>query len=379
LLLLGVAGTANAGASAAPERTWGVNGRVLAILPVGARIFVGGTFTAVVDPTGISRPVSNLAVFARSTGVPDLSFDAQPSGTVTSLATDGTSLFIGGAFSTVSSGEVSYARTNAAAVSLTTGSLTSWRPAVRGGQVDALAYSAATRSVYLGGNFTSVTDPSKGSSPVPYLASVSASSGQVNVGFAPTPNARVRSINVAVNGSGLYIGGDFTSVGGRARTKSLARVTLTTGTVDPSFRPAATNQGAFPRVYDITSDKGQVYVAVGGAGGACTALTATSGSPVWSKHTNGNVQAVRLIAATAYCGGHFGGAGSFDGLTRYKLGAVDTASGTVLSFAPRVNAALGVWAIGTQVGDTTLCLGGDFSKISGVAQPHFAMFAHPTG
>jgi len=369
-----MAGTAAADPVAAPARTWGVNGQVLTILPVGDRIYVGGTFTAVVDTSGISYPVSNLAVFSRSTGAADLGFDADPSGTVTSLATDGTNLFVGGAFNKVSHGGIASARSDAAAVDLATGALSSWRPTVTGGQVDTVAYSPATDSVYLGGNFTSVTDPTNATSTTPYVASVAASTGLVNPGFAPTPNGRVRSINVAANGSGLYIGGDFTSVGGQPNTKSFTRINPTTGAVDPTFRPAANNQGSYSPVFDITSDSNQVYVAAGGSGGACTALTATTGAAVWTHHTNGNVQSVRVIGSTAYCGGHFSGSGAFDGLTRYKIAAVDTVTGTVLPFAPNVNTALGVWSIGTQPGDATLYLGGDFTKIAGVNQLHFAMF-----
>ena len=374
---MAMAGTAVAASRSAPERSWGVNGRVLTILPVGSRIYVGGSFSAVVDTSGNSHPVSNLAVFNKSTGAADLSFDARPSGTVTALATDGTNLFVGGSFSKVSHGGVASSRSNVVAVNLTTGALASWRPTVSGGQVDALAYSTATRAIYLGGNFTSVKDVNNVSSSVPYLASVSASTGLVNRSFAPSANDRVRSLNVAADGSGLYIGGDFTSVGGRAKTKSLTRVSLATGAVDSSFQPAPTNQGASPPVFDITSDNGHVYVAVGGGGGACAALNSSNGSMAWSEHTNGNVQAVRLIGSTAYCGGHFSGAGSFGGQTRYKLAAVNVATGAVLAFAPRVNTAHGVWCIGTQPGDATLAIGGDFTRISRVSQPHFAMFPNP--
>jgi len=374
VLVAGSAGVAAAATVPAPAHTWGVNGQVLTILPVGDRIYVGGTFSAAVDTSGISYPVSNLAVFSRSTGEADLAFDADPSGTVTSLATDGTNLFVGGAFNKVSSGGIGYARSDVASVNLSTGSVNAWRPMVSGGQVDTVAYSTATNSLYLGGNFTSVKDAASTVAPGPYLASVSASTGLVNSGFAPTPNGRVRSVNVAANGSGLYIGGDFTSVAGQGNTKSLTRVNALTGAVDSSFRPAPTNQGNYAPVFDVTSDGSRVYVAVGGAGGACTALTAATGAAVWTHHTNGNGQSVRVLGSTVYCAGHFSGTASFDGYTRYKLAAVDAATGAVLSFAPNVNTALGVWSLGTQPGDPTLYIGGDFTKVAGVYQPHFAMF-----
>jgi hypothetical protein len=381
LALAGVAGVASADPVASPARTWSVNGQVLSILPVGDRVYVGGTFTAVVDTSGISYPVSNLAVFDRSTGAADLSFDADPSGTVTTLATDGSNLYIGGAFNTISNAGISYPRNNIAAVDATTGLLSSWHPTVIGGQVDTIAYSAATGSVYLGGPFTSVKDVSNTYSLTPYIAEVSASTGLVDVGFAPAPNGpapsggRVRSINVAADGSGrLYIGGDFTSVAGLPNTKSIARIDGSTGAVDTTFQPAPTNQTAYSPVFDITSDSNRVYVGAGGSGGACTALTATTGAAVWSHHANGNLQSVRLIGSTLYCGGHFSGTASFDGLNRNKIAAVDASTGAILPFAPNVNTSLGVWSMGSQPGDPTLYIGGDFTKVAGVSQQHFAMF-----
>ena len=64
-----------------PARTWGVGPadrtsatvgapRVLTILPIGDRIFVGGTFNSVIDPSGREYPAKNLAVFSASSGVP---------------------------------------------------------------------------------------------------------------------------------------------------------------------------------------------------------------------------------------------------------------------------------------------------------------------
>jgi hypothetical protein len=374
VLLAGLAGVAAAEPVPSPARTWSVNGQVLTILPVGDRVYVGGTFSAVVDTSGISYAVTNLAAFDRTTGAADLAFDADPSGTVTSLATDGTDLFVGGAYNSVSNGGVAYPRNNVAAVDLGTGLLEPWRPTVIGGQVDTITYSAGTGSVYLGGNFTSVKDVTTTYSATPFMAKVDVSSGLVDTGFAPAPNDRVRSINVAADGSGLYIGGDFTSVAAQSNTKSLARIDPLTGAVDPSFQPAPTNQTAYSPVFDITSDTNRVYVAAGGSGGACTALTASTGAAVWSHHANGNLQSVRIIGATAYCGGHFSGTASFDGLTRYKLAAVDAATGSVFAFAPNVNTALGVWSMGAQPGDSTLYIGGDFTKVAGVFQAHFAMF-----
>ena len=366
-----------------PARTWGTNGRVYSILPIGDRVFVAGTFTAVLDPSGVSYPAQNIAVFSAVTGAADLTFGVGTNNTVFTLVTDGGStLYLGGSFGTVSHGGT-VSRAGLAAVDVNNGAVSSWAPSVTGGQVDALAYSppnpVAPAAVYASGNFTSVTGAGGTTSPHPYIAKIAAGTGAVDTGFATAPDNRVRSLNVAADGSGrLFIGGDFLSVSGAAKTKSLAAVNLTTGALSSGFVAASTNQTNLAPVYDLTSDAGLVYIAAAGSGGACTALQISNGALAWTDHSNGNMQSVRLIGSTLYCGGHFSGTASFLAANRQKLAAVVAATGALLPFNPQINSALGTWALGTQPGDPNLYLGGDFTSVSGVAQPHFAEFLDAT-
>lgn len=361
-----------------PARTWGVgpasatsassgNPRVLAILPLGDRIFVGGTFDSVIDPAGVSYPVKNVAVFSARTGAADLTFRGSANATVTSLTTDGSRVYLGGTFTSVNG----VSRRGLAALDATTGALAAWEPSALAGQVDALAYSGGW--VYAGGNFDAITG-SNGLSSQRFAAKVSAASGAVDSGWAVAPDDRVRALNVAANGSGrLYLGGDFTTVSGRTGTNRLASVLLASpGSVDTTFRAGPTNGTGYAPIFDLTSDANRVYAASAGIGGACAALSATTGAALWSAHSNGNMQSVRLLGSLLYCGGHFGGTGSFMGQTRNKLAAVDAVTGALSSFAPNINSSQGPWALAVDAGH--LYIGGDFSKISGVPQPHFAMF-----
>ena len=361
-----------------PTRTWGIGPatatsasattpRVLTILPIGDRIYVGGSFDSVIDPSGVSFAVKNLAVFSASTGVADLSFKASTNNAVTSLTTDGTSLFVGGTFGTVNGAT----RRGLAAVDPATGAVNGWNPAVgTTGQVDTLAYAAG--SIYAGGNFTSVTGG--GISSQAFAAKIDALSATVDAGWHPTPNDRVRSLNVAADGTGrLFMAGDFTSVSNGAATNKLAAVSLAApGSLNTAFRAGPTNQTAFAQIFDITSDGTNVYAAAGGAGGACTALNTATGAVTWSDHSNGNMQSVRLSGGLLYCGGHFSGTASFMGQNRQKLASVDAATGALTAFAPNINSALGTWALASDA--THVYLGGDFSMVSGVLQPHYAMF-----
>gem|GEM_PF-1921613 len=361
-----------------PTRTWGVGPatatsatatkpRVLTILPIGDRIYVGGYFDSVIDPSGVSYAAKNLAVFSASTGMADLSFKATTNNAVTSLTTDGTSLFVGGTFGTVNG----LTRKGLAAVDPATGALNAWKPILgTTGQVDALTYAGG--SVYAGGNFSSITGG--GISSQAFAAKIDAVSATVDSGWHATPNDRVRALNIAADGTGrLFLAGDFTSVSGGAGTNKLAAVSLTDpGSLSTAFRAGPTNQTAFAQIFDITSDGTNVYAAAGGSGGACTALNAVTGAVTWSDRANGNMQSVRLSGGLLYCGGHFSGTASFMGQNRKKLASVTAANGALSAFAPIINSPLGVWALASDA--THVYVGGDFSKVSGVLQPHYAMF-----
>ena len=78
-----------------------------------------------------------------------------------------------------------------------------------------------------------------------------------------------------------------------------------------------------------------------------------------------------------YCGpipgSNFVCAGLPGSAARDKLTAVDAATGQILaSWHPAVNTTLGIEALAT--GTNTLAIGGEFTRVAGVAQQHFARF-----
>lgn len=361
-----------------PARTWRTNGRVMAVLPIGDRIYVGGSFTSVIDTAGISTPARNLAVFSATTGAADLGFQGGTNGLVTTLSTDGTDLFVGGDFSNGYDASGGSPRGRLASFDLSSGALRPWAPVAIGGQVEVVRHIATTDSIYIGGNFTSLSAPN-GTGPNPYLAKVDRVLGAVDMAFVATPNDRVRAIAAADDGTGrLVVGGDFTSVSGQVKTRSLTALDQSTGAIDAGFVPGPNNLTNIAPVYDLVSDGTRLYQAVAGGGGACAASDVGNGSTLWSHHTNGNAQSVRRIGATVYCGGHFAGTNAIGSYTRFKIAAIDGATGAMQPFAPRVSSALGVWGLGTQAGDPNLYVAGDFPKINGVDQPFFAMLIDST-
>ncbi len=374
LTVLALPVTAHADVTSKPARTWGTNGRVSVILPVGDRIYLGGSFTSIVDPSGKSYPAKNLAVVDAVTGAGDLNFSASTDtgiGTeVLALATDGQRLFVGGLFKSVDGSS----RSNLAAVNLFTGALVDGWNASATASVDAL--NVAGGNLYAGGLFANIRNPG-GAQSQPYLAKLDPATGAVDTAWSVRADDRVRALTAATdNTSRLFIGGDFLNVNGLVRRRAAAVTTTDPGAVDVLFKPGPNNGTTYSQIIGLTADADHLYAAVGGGGGACTAYNGSTGSTVWSDHTNGNLQSVNLLGGLLYCGGHFGGTGSFAAsngtFDRQHLAAVNPGDGSVSGFSPRVNSALGVWSMAADPGH--LYVGGDFTTVTGVSQPHFAEF-----
>lgn len=366
LVLLGInISPASADIGGTPARTWGTNGRVLAILPQGDRVYIAGTFTSVIDPSSRTYPVSNVAVFIPSTGRFDTTWPVTADDTVTSLAISAGKLYLGGLFGKVNS----TARAKLAKVDALTGALDrAWTPKVNR-QPDAV--TAVGGQIYVSGLFTQAAGSGGVLGARPYVARFSADSGVLDAGWQPTPNDRVYAVQASADQQSIYIGGTFTAVNGASTPAKLVRLSASSGALVPGFTPGPTNLTTRGPIYGMAVSGTNLYLAVGGAGGACAAMDAQTGAVQWSKHSNGNLQGVALLGGTVYCGGHFTGDGAFDGLTRYKLATVDAASGTTLPFAPVINSALGVWSLGSDA--THVYIGGDFTKIGATDQPQFAV------
>ncbi len=187
-----------------------VDGRVNAIIVMNGTVFVGGTFTTVRD-AGSSNDLTRDYVFA---------FDA-------------------------TSGAVS----------------TSFRPELSG-KVEALAPGPDGASVFVGGSF----DRANGSRTYHRLVRVDAATGATVTSFRADPNDQV--LDLVRRGSDLYAAGEFTQIGGAARS-GLARLDVDSGTADPAFDVPFTRpwMGAFVespmRVWriDVTADGSKLLAA----------------------------------------------------------------------------------------------------------------------
>jgi hypothetical protein len=179
--------------------------------------------------------------------------------------------------------------------------------------------------VYVGGKFTELIDTDGTVLARNHLAAVSAADGHV-LPWNPGANGTVRTMAVSIDGNSVYIGGDFTSLGGapRAHVAAMAAIAPSSATTSGTVR-------------------------------------------AWSPNTDGIVYGVTQIGSRVYLGGaflHVGGHG------RPRLASVSAASGALTSWHPKVDGA--VRALLPAAGGSTLFIGGSFHHVNGASVPHLA-------
>src|SRR5690606_27168181 len=236
---------------------------VQAISAGSSGVFLGGAFTL-----ANLTPRKRIAAFDLTTGEPtDFNPVGVTSGIIYSaaLSSDDSTLYIGGSFSSVNS----TARGDGAALSTSDGSLQSWNPATNGIIYD-VKLNSDDSIIYVAGTFTTL-DSGTGRA---YAGSFTTSDDNLT-SWNPDLDDNVRDI--LLDGSTLYLGGDFTDSGGTTRNR-VAAYDLSGGTpsVPTSFNP---NVGGGD-VYALGLRSGVLYMGgnfatIGGtsrtsAGGAST-------------------------------------------------------------------------------------------------------------
>lgn len=377
-LVLVAVGVVPASAGAAlvgskPIPSYQTNGRVNAILFYNGDVYIGGKFTSVRpagDPAGTGEvPRNHVAAFDASTGAL-LSWNPNANGVVSSLAASGSSVYIGGSFSALGTST----RSRIGAVDATTGAVVATFKA----KLNASPYSLAVSGgvLYAGGNFTSADGVARS-----YLAGFDASTGALSNTWAPAAGGNssttptVTAVKLSPDGSTVYVGGGFTTING-ASASHVAALSASTGASLSTF----THHLPYP-VVDMAVDSTGVFIAGAGGGGNFARLDPGTGAIAWQGGTDGNVQAITVLDSEVYVGGHYsyycgpqsGQHTCTNPIKRLKLLAVDESTGALTAWNPHANSTLGVFALAGS--GTRLGVGGDFTKIGGVAQQGFALFS----
>jgi hypothetical protein len=340
-----------------------LQGSVYALVQVGDRTYIGGTFNSV---SGVAR--RNVAAL-RADGTLDPTWNPDTDGVVYALAasSDGSKIFLGGGFNTVGG----QPRSRLAAVTPDTGALVEgWTTTVKNNFVRALVADSADR-LYVGGSFTTI-----GGKAIPQLAALSQMTGAVEptTTFSVAPGGTVRALALSEDETRLYAGGPFTTFDGLPR-RGAAEMIAANGDVT-AFNPS--ESGAVISM-DV-SPGGRLFF--GTQSNRTYAYDPATGSnvPVYTVRSSGDVQAILATNDEVYIGGHFSGFPDVK-ISRLHIASFSTANGQLTSWDPGANGTYGVWAIGltrTALSPTAapaLLIGGDFTRVAGAARRSIARFS----
>lgn len=350
----GAPDTADVPFSITPDAQWGVSdGEVRAVLAEGDRLYVGGSFSALQPASGPgSLPRDDVAAFDLATGTPVEDFRADTNGSVRGLATDGSRLFVVGAFSEING----VPRQNFAAVDLATGDVDPLRLDLNN---SGYAVAVVGSSLFVGGKFNTIAGVGRRR-----LARVSLTTESVDLGFNPRPDKAVWSIAAPASADTLWVGGQFLSLDGVPRLYATGLDPATGAIVGPAINPP----GAVIDL-DVADDGSRLFLGVSGISNSAHGYNTTTGAQLWMRRTGGNVQAIHVAGEYVYIGFH----DHYQGNELRKLLALDPATGVPDAvFRPDINIYLGVWDITST--PTALIAGGVFTEVSGVKARRVAVF-----
>jgi hypothetical protein len=206
-------------------------------------------------------------------------------------------------------------------------------------QIDGVAWTQVIvgNTVYVGGSFANARPYGAVSgtnlTPRSNFLAYNLTDGTLITTFAPGFNAQVKALAVSPDQKTLYVGGDFTTASGSARSR-IAAYNLTTGTLISTFRPVmASTVNAIVATNTTVYVGGTFTAAAGVTRNHVAAFQASTGAlTTWDPNADSKVSAMVLTpdGSRLILGGSFATVG---GTTDRGLAAVDPTTGAVLSWA----------------------------------------------
>lgn len=366
-------------AFASPARTqtlrddfWMPNGPVNAIAITNNTAYLGGSFSRIGPPTGAFVGID------ATTGVPIAPYPPVLGLVSTAVEDGGGGWYIGGVFTAVAG----QPRSNLAHIDAS-GNLTPWNPGADN-IVHALARDFTTGIVYVGGEFHNINGKPRSA-----LAAIDGVTG-VPTEWKPNPLDSIPGRGTAVysiilDGSTVYVGGSFTSIGGQARN-NLASVDATSGAAT-GWNPDVDKSVLTMRIrvsyrYPFTTTLyiGGGFNSIGGqVWNYLAAVDGNSGAPfAWNPDPDGIVRAMLVTGGLTandpikvYASGDFNRLGA---QTRHRLGAVND-SGLATGWVPSVGGSVFTLASANNL----IYLGGGFTTVDGQPRTNLASVDPGTG
>lgn len=369
---------------AVPGWSASANNTVYALEAVGSQVYVGGQFT---NLNGSSRRY--LGRISAATGGYDSSFSGQTSGIVRSIDVDpsSTAVYVGGDFTSASSRYVgSTGRNRLAAFSTTAGDIAAWNPNA-GASVRVLEVAPTGSSVYVGGEFTTIAGQSR-TAFAEVTINGEVTGRDLGIAKARCPHTTKSAYSLPTKGCDntvaaldlsdgkLLVGGQFSEVLGTPR-HHVAEVDIATNQLS-DFNPVA---GNFVNAVLHLGDENVIagdFTSVGGLirdGLAVIDLTTGEADPGFTADVDLMVNDVALSpnGQYIYAGGDFK---SVNGVARSKVVKLDVNTGAV---DPKFKAGINNIVIKIGVDGDKVYLGGKFTKIGSQKRLHTARLEEGTG
>ncbi|HET9600824.1 MAG TPA: PQQ-binding-like beta-propeller repeat protein [Acidimicrobiales bacterium] len=327
-----------------PHNGWSHNGTAYAVDIAGHNVYVGGEFSRATKGNQFQLRDNVMAV-ARSTGELLPGFVANTNGTVYAVISDGSSVWIGGDFTTVNG----VARSRLAKVDAFTGAVDQAFTATAPNTVKDLLL--AGNQLYVVGEFGQINGVQRDRA-----ALLDKATGAVDPTFDPNVPGLVNTVALNPNGNRLYLGLQAP----KDTPPYLVEVNAVTG---GSQGPNFSVLGAYVRDVTVGPD-GTIYVAVGGGMNSAFALDPNNGRQRWRQRAEGDVQAVKVSNGYVFFGFH--DSFTVNGVRDYSLRilAANPATGALApNFMPATGSYPGVLTIDAD-GDF-LAVGGLFGRMGG--------------
>jgi WD40 repeat protein len=281
---------AYASVSSTPDVTGQAVGGVYAIADAGNRTIIGGLFTRYGN-----RARANVAAI-NADGTVDIAWNPGTNGVVKAVAVseDGTTVFLGGVFTTVGG----QPRANLAAVDAVTGVVRdTWVADTVGTNPDVNSLAVKGNRLYVAGQFGGIDGTTR-----KRLVALDIATGDLITGFRPAPNGNVREVVVSPDGTKVYAGGAFSTIGGQSRAASAAELLASNG-LATAFNP--TLSGGNVVTVALTPDGSRFFYSTENNTVIATDPAVGNG-PVWTRKMSGNTQGMAASATgELYIGGHF--------------------------------------------------------------------------
>jgi len=223
-------------------------------------------------------------------------------------------------------------------------------------------------NIYVGGQFTSIGGKARTN-----IAKLNNTTGDADETWNPGANNKI--LTIAISGDDIYVGGEFTKIGGQSRNR-IAKLNNTTGDANETW-----NSGANNRVWTIAISGDDIYV-----GGEFTYIGVQSRNRIaklnntngdadetWNPSANSVVWSIALAGENIYAGGNFT---SIGGEPRNYIAKLNNTDGIAdPNWNPNANQSVRIIAIS---GDD-IYLGGNFSSIGGQTRNRIARFHNSDG